>query len=109
MPSNLASASTPAFEETLIGGTLQGRRQFDVRGASRVCKRRQWRLAVEIAGMVGVLGVERCLRVPSYREVKEGVLLEGRRRVKGEVRGVALKGWVRKEGGEEFRVDDVEI
>lgn len=101
VPSNLASSWTPNGSETLIGGTLQGRRQFDVRGASRVCKKKMWKLALEVAVVAGVPAVEGCLRVGKYGDVKSGELLEGRRKVKKEVREV-LGGWVRNEGGEGF-------
>jgi tRNA-specific adenosine deaminase 1 len=49
--SNIASISGthPTASETLIGGTLQGRKQFSFPGASRVCKRRMWQLALSIA------------------------------------------------------------
>ncbi|TVY36809.1 tRNA-specific adenosine deaminase [Lachnellula occidentalis] len=108
VPSNLASSWTPNGSETLIGGTLQGRRQFDVRGASRVCKRRMWKLALEVAVAAGVPAVERCLRMEKYGNLKGDALLDRRRVVKGDVRGV-LGGWVRNEGGEGFGVEGVEV
>lgn len=108
VPSNIASTSTPTFGDTLIGGTLQGRKQFSMKGASRVCKRRTWKLALEIAGVVGVPSIERDLRAQSYGEVKGSALLEGRRKVKNEVREEALTGWIRNEGGEEWDVEGVE-
>lgn len=107
VPSSIASSWTPNGSETLIGGTLQGRKQFDVRGASRVCKRRMWKLALEVAVVACVPAVERCLRVEKYGDVKEPVLLN-RRTVKGDVRAV-LGGWVRNGGGEEFGVEGVEV
>jgi len=102
--SNLASSWTKHGSETCIGGTLQGRKQFDVRGASRVCKRRKWKLALEVACVAGVPAVERLLREVKYGDVKGGELLEQRRSVKRDVREV-LGGWVRNEGGEGFGID----
>jgi tRNA-specific adenosine deaminase 1 len=58
--------------------------------------------------MVSVPAIERCLRVEIYRDVKRGSLLEGRRRVKEDVREAALKGWVRNEGGEDWGVEVVD-
>ncbi|RFU32639.1 hypothetical protein B7463_g3706, partial [Scytalidium lignicola] len=108
VPSNAAASWTAnGKEETLIGGVLQGRKQFDVRGASRMCKRRMWRLAMEVAGLVGVSVVERTLSGRMYRDVKEGEVLGERRRVKEDVRQSALEGWVRN-GGNEFEVGGVE-
>ncbi|CAG8962485.1 hypothetical protein HYFRA_00014220 [Hymenoscyphus fraxineus] len=137
--SNLASSWTRYGSETVIGGTLQGRKQGDVRGASRVCKRRMWRVALEVAVRAGVPLVEGVLRQRRYGDVKGGMLLEGRRRVKGDVRGVmgvlrqrrygdvkggmllegrrrvkgdvrgVMGGWVRNEGDEEFGVEGVDV
>ena len=38
--------------ETLVNGALQGRKQFDVKGASRVCRRRGWKLGLEVLGAI---------------------------------------------------------
>jgi tRNA-specific adenosine deaminase 1 len=53
VPSNLASISgtSPNDSETLIGGTLQGRKQFSLPGASRVCKRRMWQFTLSLAAI----------------------------------------------------------
>lgn len=108
MASNIASTSTPTFSESLIGGTLQGRKQFSFKGASRVCNRRSWKLALEIAALVGVPAIERCLTVGAYGEVKRSALLEERKRVKSEVREQALRGWIRNTGDEDWYVEDLE-
>lgn len=109
LPSNISSFSTPrtTLAETLIGGTLQGRKQFSVKGASLASKRSTWTLALEIATMMAVPIIERCLKVESYSAVKESRLLEGRRRVKGDVRKM-LGGWVRNVGGEDFGLKEVD-
>jgi tRNA-specific adenosine deaminase 1 len=57
-----------------------------------------WAAAVMVAGMLGDEGIIKELGVASYDEVKEGSLLEGRRRVKEEARTEALKGWLRNTG-----------
>ncbi|KAH8654602.1 adenosine deaminase/editase [Tricladium varicosporioides] len=103
-PSNISSAWTPRQIETIIGGTLQGRKQFDPRGASRVCKRRMWKLALEVAILTGVPAVERVLRLGTYKEVKACEMLAERRKVKGDV-GDVLSGWVRNEGDGEFELN----
>lgn len=94
--------------ETLIGGVLQGRRQYDVRGASRVCKRRMWKLAIEVARLAAVPAAERCLQMLSYAEVKSSDCLAKRRSVKEDVRTSTLKRWVRNVGGEEFGIHGIE-
>ena len=115
MPSNISASwignATPAQGqlEILIGGVLQGRKQYDIRGASRVCKRQMWKLAIELAGLAAVPAVERCLRMATYAEMKSSPCLEDRRKVKEDVSLMALKGWVKNVGGEEFGVDGVDI
>ena len=114
VPSNISASWIPdrgvgvGSLETLIGGVLQGRKQFDVRGASRVCKRRMWRLAIEIAGLAAMPAVERCLRMATYNGVKRSRLLEDRRNLKDDVRINALKGWIRNVGGEEFGLEGID-
>lgn len=98
--SNLAVAWTRdgAVQEGLIGGVLQGRRGFDIRGASLTSRRRMWESAVEVAAALGDEGISRELAMETYDGVKEGELLEARRKVKDEVRAKALKGWLRSTG-----------
>lgn len=98
--SNLAVAWTRdgAVEEGLIGGALQGRKAFDTKGASLTSRRRMWESAVEVAAALGDERISMELAKRTYDEVKEGVLLRGRRRVKEEVRTKALKGWLRSTG-----------
>jgi len=99
--------------ETLINGTLQGRKQFDTRGASMLCRRKMWRLAIDvvkaagwIGGMaVGAEGIKKTLKGRKYKDVKGSQLLEGRRKVKEDVRKV-LEGWVSNEGDDSFELDE---
>ncbi len=126
VPSNIASISglSPADSETLIGGTLQGSKQFSLPGASQVCKRQMWQLALTVASIacqhilvndgdnrkpeenedkrMGDHAIVKSLKAKTYAEVKEGNLLKERLKVKREVREMALMGWVRNEGGEGF-------
>ncbi|KAI9641919.1 hypothetical protein NHQ30_009787 [Ciborinia camelliae] len=100
--------------ETLVNGALQGRKQFDVRGASRVCRRRGWEVGIEVLGAItarkmdgGQEMVERlrsCLVVDRYGDLKGSEMLGERRRVKEEVRG-CLGGWVKNEGDDGFGVE----
>ncbi|KAI1334705.1 adenosine-deaminase domain-containing protein [Xylariaceae sp. FL0016] len=110
-PSNLAVAWTrssglrnPGREETTLGGTLQGRKQFDIRGASFASRRRMWGLAAEVAGALGVgmVEVQRALHAETYGEMKHSGLLQARREVKEETRREALKSWVRNVGDDDF-------
>lgn len=99
--------------ETLVNGALQGRKQFDVRGASRVCRRRSWKLGLEVLGAMTAMNVrsqgfveriKNCLVVDSYMDLKRNEMLGERRRVKEKVRE-CLGGWVRNEGDDGFGVE----
>lgn len=105
--SNLSAVWTPVWQETLIGGVLQGRKQMDPRGASRICRRSMWGLGVQIAGVLGVEALKGVLGKRKYADVKADGMLEERRRVKREVTGNGLKGWVRNSGDDEFSLDEM--
>jgi tRNA-specific adenosine deaminase 1 len=105
--SNISSSWTPYGAETIIGGTMQGRKQFDVRGASKVCKRRLWKLAAEIASRAESPELQVYLLGNTYLDLKDGDMLAQRRKVKEEARKM-MGGWIRNEGGEEFAIDGVE-
>lgn len=109
--SGLAAAwSKRGLEEGLVGGVLQGRKQFDHRGASGTSgtsRRRMWELALDVARIddgEGSGDIRRELEKRCYGDVKEGSLLGDRSKVKDVVRAEALKGWVRNEGDEVFRL-----
>ncbi|CZR51652.1 related to tRNA-specific adenosine deaminase 1 [Phialocephala subalpina] len=109
VPSNIASLWTPRTSETIIGGTQQGRKQFSIKGASSVCKRRTWLLAVSIADALcsSSPAILRSLKVDRYAEVKSGDLLRKRKEVKNNVRDT-LKGWQRNDDAEEWACSGVE-
>jgi tRNA-specific adenosine deaminase 1 len=107
VPSNISSLWTSCGAETIIGGTMQGRKQFDVRGASKVCKRRMWKLAKEVATQLKLQELTSDLEIATYLDLKSGDLLNQRRKVKKHVRNV-MGGWIRNEGGEDFTVAGVE-
>jgi tRNA-specific adenosine deaminase 1 len=104
--SNLAVAWTKGAVqvEATLGGTMQGRKAFDPRGASFASRRKMWALAVEVGALLGIglVEVQKALAARSYREVKGSGLLEARRRAKRDAKASALKGWVRNEGDEDF-------
>ncbi|KXH45529.1 adenosine-deaminase [Colletotrichum simmondsii] len=113
--SNLAAVWTRGggVDEGTMGGVLQGRKAFDVRGASLVSRRRMWELAAAVAERVARQGDDgdgdevgellcRALDVDAYGKVKGGEMLAYRREVKEAARRVALAGWVVNVGDEEF-------
>src|SRR3569833_3442549 len=72
--SNLAAACVPrcGLDEGLLGGVLQGRKAFDIRGASVLSRRRMWGLAVEVAGLQTVAGSADVLRALSCAMCRGG-------------------------------------
>lgn len=108
VPSNLSAVWTPTWQETLIGGVLQGRKQGDVRGASRICRKRMWGFAMRIAGVVeAVVGGRRVLGKRTYGEVRTDEVFDARTRVKEDMKSGGLQGWVGNRGDEEFSLDEV--
>ncbi|KAF2199111.1 hypothetical protein GQ43DRAFT_465078 [Delitschia confertaspora ATCC 74209] len=105
LPSNLSAVYTPHFQETLIGGVLQGRKQFDPRGASLICRKSMWSAVAGIAALAGMPVLVEALKGVSYRDVKRASILEVRRDAKNEVKKRVLKGWMDNEGDGEFGFD----
>nr|POE88180.1 trna-specific adenosine deaminase 1 [Quercus suber] len=113
VPSNIATLSMAGLwtgnrggndskTEILINGVLQGRKQFDPRGAS--CVSRQ-RMVEAVAVALGASGT--VLSKPetgSYAEMKQGPALEGRRAAKKKARELALQGWVRNQGDDDWNL-----
>jgi tRNA-specific adenosine deaminase 1 len=106
VPSNLSAVWTPHWQETLIGGVLQGRKQLDPRGASRICRRALWIESVRVAGMLSGAAVTAVLGAKkTYAEMKSSSpLLEERNRVKTDVKAV-LKAWPKNTGDEDWSLD----
>lgn len=118
-PSNLAAIYTPNISEVLINGVLQGRRQFDPKGASCVSRRKMWSSVLEVAqaarnaiqqtsedragAQMQALANE--LAGGSYTDVKRASAL--REEVKHHVQRVALNGWTKNEGDDAWCLDDV--
>lgn len=103
--SNLSAVWTPSWQETLIGGVLQGRKQTDPRGASKICRRSAWMLAAQIASIIGAPAVIEALSKATYREMKDSPTLETRRKVKKDTQEQGLGGWVKNAGDTDFSLD----
>lgn len=110
-PCNVSAVWTPTLDEGLVGGVLQGKKAFTDRGASGVSRRRMWGLARDAADLLSrdddELGssIYEALAVGRYGDMKEGRLLEDRRRAKVVAREGALRGWVRNTGDEDFGLE----
>ncbi|SMQ50128.1 unnamed protein product [Zymoseptoria tritici ST99CH_3D7] len=107
MSSNLSAMYTPRRQEILINGVLQGRKQLDPKAASCVSRRMAWKSVLEVAMLAGIPLLTEALRKKrTYAEMKGCKVLEGRARVKKDVKEMVLKGWVRNEGDEAWELDE---
>lgn len=110
--SNLAATwSASGFEETILGGVLQGRKQFDIRGASKTSRMQMWIKSKELSDQLSASNAgrhwglqEHFASASSYQGIKDGPLLAERRQVKTQVRQLALKGWIQNEGDSGFGI-----
>ncbi|KAI1436920.1 adenosine deaminase/editase [Xylaria sp. CBS 124048] len=116
-PSPISTAQTPTQIETTQNGILRGQKSTvpsNPRGASFASRRQIWMAALGVLtslddgseddGVAEVAEIKRVLGSSIYGEIKDAELLAPRRRVKEEVRELALKGWVRNLGDEDFRL-----
>ncbi|KEQ81841.1 adenosine-deaminase domain-containing protein [Aureobasidium pullulans EXF-150] len=102
VPSNISSLTHGLQQETLINGTLQGRKQGDLRGASAVSRRSMWSLALKVATLLAQPALVAALTTKSYADVKASNTLADREAAKQIARDQALKGWKRNTGDEEW-------
>lgn len=106
--SNLSAMWTPMRREVLINGVLQGRKQMDPKGASCVCRRRMSENVLEVAAKPGCEEVMALLGKDStYAQIKGSQMLEEREKSKTHARETGLKGWMRNEGDEDWRLDSI--
>jgi tRNA-specific adenosine deaminase 1 len=103
--SNLSALYTPRRQEILVNGVLQGRKQYDPRGASSASRRGLWRLALEVAVMVGTPAIVKTLNQPTYAMVKEDAN-RAREEVKQMAWDKALMGWKRNERDDAWSVEE---
>ncbi|KPM45087.1 hypothetical protein AK830_g1443 [Neonectria ditissima] len=107
-PSNLATAwSRSGVEETILGGVIQGRKAFNLKGASRMSRRGMWEMARDVASSLDQrdLGTSEYLQSETYRDIKHGPLLAQRKQVKEDTRQMALTGWIENVGGSDFGIE----
>jgi tRNA-specific adenosine deaminase 1 len=102
--SNLSALWTPRRQEILVNGVLQGRKQFDVRGASITSRRGLWKLALEVAVMAGIPAVVRTLDRSTYSMVKD-CGNDARKEAKDTALEKALMGWKRNERDDDWSFD----
>ncbi|KAI9692254.1 MAG: hypothetical protein M1822_006484 [Bathelium mastoideum] len=102
VPSNLSVVWTPSWQETLIGGVIQGRKLGDMKGASRISRRGIWRAVAEIVDAIGTPALRSAVGATTYNALKNAEILKERMAVKDEVKREALKGWMRNEGDDKF-------
>lgn len=101
--SNLSALWTSSHHEALINGVLQGRRQLDPKGAS-VCSRSTMLQAV-LAVLTDLGAADPKMNPNSYDGLKASRYLAGREGVKKTVRGLALQGWKRNKGDDDWTLN----
>lgn len=104
--SNLSAVYTPRLQEVLVNGVLQGRKQLDPKGASCASRKMLWRAVLDVALLVGLPALTSTLGNRTYLEMKDSDMLKGRDGVKRDARDLALKGWIRNDGDEEWSLKD---
>lgn len=104
--SNLSALYTPRRQEVLVNGVLQGRKQYDPRGASSASRRGLWRLALDVAVMIGTPAIISTLKQPTYAMAKENAN-HPREEAKQIAWDKALMGWKRNERDDAWSVEEV--
>jgi len=104
--SNITAMWTPQHQEVLIGGSIQGNKQFSIRGSSAISKIEIWKKALALSQKAQLVEIESALASGTFAELKASTLLQARRQVKEDVYRDALKNWVRNDRGNEFILDE---
>lgn len=102
VPCNISAVYTPRWQETIIGGGQHGRKPFDPRGASKVCRKGTWQAAVAVAETIALPLVVGGLQYATYGDLKENALLNSRRAAKEAAKAEALQNWQKNSGDDEF-------
>ncbi|KAI4721196.1 adenosine-deaminase domain-containing protein [Aureobasidium sp. EXF-10727] len=108
VPSNISSLTCGTKQETLINGTLQGRKQGDPRGASAVSRRSMWALALKVAVSLAQPALIAALSAKSYAEFKANETLAERENAKQTAKDLSLQGWKRNLGDDEWSLAETE-
>lgn len=100
VPSNIAALRTGQWQQVMINGVLQGRKQSDARGATCVSRREMAKKLLELL---------ESLRMPNILESKTSyaVLKEhspARTAIKRQVQSVALYPWKRNDGDDDWPI-----
>jgi len=104
--SNITAMWTPHGQEVLIAGTIQGNKQFSIRGSSMISKLCLWKAALSLSQSLQLDKVEAVLSSGTHASVKRSSLLQDRRHVKNSVKELALQNWIRNDGGDEFELEE---
>ncbi|KAF2721714.1 hypothetical protein K431DRAFT_312338 [Polychaeton citri CBS 116435] len=102
--SNLSAVWTAHRQEVLINGVLQGRKQFDTRGASCVSRRQMWK---EVSALVVTMNEEvlySAICQGTYGMIKGNDLLRARRLVKSQAKQLALQRWRDNSGDDDWSI-----
>lgn len=107
-PSSVGAAwSSSGFEETIVAGVLQGRKQSDARAASRMSRKQMWMAAKDLAAQLGdgYTNIQSALGRKAYADLKEDNILAARTQVTARARTWGLSGWMQNQGDSDFYID----
>lgn len=101
VPFNVSAVYTPHFQETLVNGVLQGRKQLDPNGASILCRKRTWNAVAEVISLMGSTPLQDMiseggtyLTIKNLSNDDDDAFLGRRAAVKKDAIALALRGWV---------------
>lgn len=104
--SNICAVWNPYVQETVINGALQGWKQDHPRCASSLARTRMSKVTLDILKHMNPERYNDALAARTYRDLKNTVILAGRRRIKSEVLTMALKGWV-PNANDSFELEEI--
>lgn len=100
--SNIAAMWTARHQEVIIGGTVQGNKQFSVRGASVISRASLASATLLLLRDLAIPGLVGIVNAKKYADVKRSGILSQRCKVKEDVTAEALHNWVRNVGDDDF-------
>lgn len=103
---DISALFTPYEQEVLINGVRSGTRWDHPRAGSYVCRRSMWKAVLDVAVKAGLPALANVVGKSCYGQVKASTALEGREQVKRDVRALALKGWKRNDGDEDWSLEE---
>lgn len=105
VPSNLSLVWSLAWQETLVGGAVQGIKAGNAKGASKISRREMWKVSERtVAASAHQFLAKAVLSGGTYGILKDCEMLGDRARVKDDLKREVLKGWTKNAGDDDFEL-----